>query len=235
MSTTIAATQTTGATGTTAQTTSSTQTPQFVDPAARTSLSASDFMNLFVTQLEYQDPTQPMDSASMATQVAQFDMVNLMTNNNTAINKLVASETQRTQFDAVNYLGRQVSYTGDKLTVGSSGPLPFNLTLNKPAASCVVTIKDSSGNIVKSWDMGPLGQGSQGLSWDGKDASGTSAPAGTYTVSIDAKDAQGNPVTVTTQTTGTVASVKYASDGSPLFDMKDGSEISITDIQAING
>lgn len=235
MSTTVAATQTTGTASTTTQTTSSNQTSNFVNPTDRTTLSESDFMNLFVTQLKYQDPMQPMDSAAMATQVAQFNMVDLMNKNNEAMNKLVASETQRTQFDAVNYLGHQVSYTGSNLTVGNNGPMPFNLNLDKPAASCVVTIKDSSGNLVKSWDLGSLGQGSQSLPWDGKDASGASVPASTYTVSIDAKDAQGNPVTVTTQTTGTVSAVKYAADGSPLFDIKDGPEISITDIQAING
>ncbi|MGB9711989.1 MAG: flagellar hook assembly protein FlgD [Dissulfurimicrobium sp.] len=217
------------------QTPSTTQTPNFVDPNTRTTLTKDDFMKLFVTQLEYQDPMQPLDTGQMATQIAQLNMVDLMYKNNDAINKLVATDNQRMKIDAIGYLGHDVRYTGNKLEVGANGPNPFDLNLDNACTSCVVTIKDSNGKLIKSWDMGPLGKGSHPLNWDGTDATGAKVPAGDYTVTVDAKDDKGNAVNVTTLTTGTVSAISYQADGTPQFNIKNGPTISINDIQTING
>jgi flagellar basal-body rod modification protein FlgD len=235
MTTTTAITNATAATAANTQAASTTQTPKFVDPTDRGTLTKDDFMNLFIKQLQYQDPMQPMDTGQMATQIAQLNMVDLMTKNNDAINKLVTTDNQRMKIDAVGYLGRDVRYTGNTLEVGADGPKPFDLNLDNACASCVVTIKDSSGNLVKSWDMGALGKGTQALNWDGTDATGAKAPAGDYTVTIDAKDTNGNAVNVTTLTTGTVSAISYQTDGTPLFNIKNGPKISINDIQTITG
>lgn len=217
------------------QAASTTQTPKFVDPKDRGTLTKDDFMNLFIKQLQYQDPMQPMDTGQMATQIAQLNMVDLMTKNNDAINELVTADKQRIQIDAAGYIGRDVRYTGNTLEVGADGPKPFDLNLDNACSSCVVTIKDPSGNIVKSWDMGALGKGTQALNWDGTDATGAKAPAGDYTVTIDAKDDKGNAVKVTSLTTGSVSAISYQKDGTPLFKIKNGPSISISDIQGING
>ena len=230
MSSTITATNTSNT-----QAASTAQTPQFVDPNSRSTLTKDDFMKLFITQLQYQDPMQPMDTGQMANQVAQLNMVDLMSKNNDAINKLVTTDNQRMKLDAISYLGHDVRYNGDSLEVGANGPKPFDLNLNNACTSCVVTIKDSKGNLVKSWDMGALGKGAQALNWDGTDATGTKAAAGDYTVTIDAKDDKGNAVNVTTLTTGTVSAVSYQTDGTPQFNIKNGPTISINDIQTING
>ncbi|MGQ9499318.1 MAG: flagellar hook assembly protein FlgD [Dissulfurimicrobium sp.] len=196
-------------------------------------LTRDDFMNLFIKQLQYQDPMQPMDTGEMATQISQLNMVDLMTKNNDAINKLVATDNQRIKLDAVGYLGRDVRYTGNTLEVGVNGPKPFDLNLNNACSSCVVTIKDSNGNLIKSWDLGALGKGTHALNWDGTDATGAKVAAGNYTVSINAKDDKGNAVNVTTLTTGTVSAISYQTDGMPLFNIKNGPQISINDIQTI--
>ncbi|MGQ9811833.1 MAG: flagellar hook assembly protein FlgD [Dissulfurimicrobium sp.] len=196
-------------------------------------LTRDDFMNLFIKQLQYQDPMQPMDTGEMATQISQLNMVDLMTKNNDAINKLVATDNQRMKLDAVGYLGRDVRYTGNTLEVGVNGPKPFDLNLNNACSSCVVTIKDSNGNLIKSWDLGALGKGTHALNWDGTDATGAKVAAGNYTVSINAKDDKGNAVNVTTLTTGTVSAISYQTDGMPLFNIKNGPQISINDIQTI--
>ncbi|PKN22056.1 MAG: flagellar biosynthesis protein FlgD [Deltaproteobacteria bacterium HGW-Deltaproteobacteria-3] len=38
----------------------------------KSTLDRSDFMTLFITQMQHQDPLEPMDSTDMASQLAQF-------------------------------------------------------------------------------------------------------------------------------------------------------------------
>jgi flagellar basal-body rod modification protein FlgD len=43
-------------------------------------MNANDFMTLFLAQLKNQDPTQPMSNSDMVAQLAQFTMINTLTN-----------------------------------------------------------------------------------------------------------------------------------------------------------
>src|SRR6185312_308807 len=71
------------------------------------SLTADDFMNLLVTQLQNQDPSSPMDSAAMVQQTTQLGMMQQMTalgaSSNTALNLQM-------QTAAADLIGKTVSY-----------------------------------------------------------------------------------------------------------------------------
>ena len=49
-----------------------------------------------------------------------------------------------------------------------------------------VTIKDSSGTVVRTIDEGSMSSGTQALSWDGLQDDGTTAADGAYTVELTA-------------------------------------------------
>lgn len=93
------------------------------------SLTADDFMQLLVTQLKNQDPSQPMDSAAMVQQTTQLGMMQQMTalgaSSNTALNLQM-------QTAAADLIGKTVSYndvagqprTGVVTGVSFSGATP---------------------------------------------------------------------------------------------------------------
>ena len=93
------------------------------------SLTADDFMNLLVTQLQNQDPSSPMDSAAMVQQTTQLGMMQQMTalgsSSNTALNLQM-------QTAAADLIGKTVSYndlagkplTGVVTGVSFSGATP---------------------------------------------------------------------------------------------------------------
>jgi flagellar basal-body rod modification protein FlgD len=194
------------------------------------SLDQDDFMKLFITELQYQDPMQPLESADMASQVAQFNMVDLMYKNNDALEDMVASQNSRTSMDAVSMIGHQVRYEGNVLPVTEDGPMAFSVELNEPASMVEVVIKDEQGNAVASWDMGFLTSGKNDLGWDGTDMEGNPVPPGDYTVMVHAVDEQGLDLEVTTWTTGIVSGVEYSEDGAPTLVMADGSNMGLQDI-----
>ena len=83
------------------------------------SLDPSAFLNLFVTQLKYQDPTAPMDPSQMTTVLAQLTTVQDLSNLQTSFQQSLAD----------GMIGEQVTYTptsnstvADRAGDGGSGP-----------------------------------------------------------------------------------------------------------------
>lgn len=198
-------------------------------------LDKDDFMKLFVTQLQYQDPMQPMQSAEMASQVAQFNMVDLMYKNNDAMKEMVDAENSRTSMSAVSMIGHKVRYEGNILPVTGDGPENFSIDLDKPASECNVVIKNSDGQVVASWDAGFMPAGKNPLGWDGKDMNGDPVPEGEYTVSVQAMDDKGEDVSVVTWTTGLVDGITYQDDGLPELTMADGTAVNLSKVWMVEG
>lgn len=79
-------------------------------------LTAQDFMQLLVTQLENQDPTQPMDSAAMVQQTTELGMMQEMSSVQA---NTTSSVTLQAQSIAADLIGRTISYTDAGGTVAS--------------------------------------------------------------------------------------------------------------------
>lgn len=75
-------------------------------PQDQQRVSASDFMELLMTQLQNQDPLNPMEDKDFMAQMAQFSSLEEMSNLNTTMTDF----TQRQQAqNASAYLGREVT------------------------------------------------------------------------------------------------------------------------------
>jgi flagellar basal-body rod modification protein FlgD len=73
-----------------------------------------DYMKLLVTQLQNQNPLEPMDNTEMAAQLAQFSQLQQLEGMNSSFGKVLES-VQRSY--ASSLIGREVSF----LAVGSDG------------------------------------------------------------------------------------------------------------------
>lgn len=73
-----------------------------------TTLGKDAFLQLLVTQLQYQDPTNPMDDTEMVTQLAQFSELEEMENLNTEVR----------QANANSMIGKFASQTSYNVTTG---------------------------------------------------------------------------------------------------------------------
>jgi len=66
-----------------------------------------DYMNLLVTQLQNQNPLEPMDNNEMASQLAQFSMLEQLESMNTNFAGVLAA-SERTY--AASLIGKEVSF-----------------------------------------------------------------------------------------------------------------------------
>ena len=73
-------------------------------------LDKDDFLKLFVTQLQHQDPMSPMDNDQMVAQMSQLSTVEQLTNMASANAGMAQSLAQSS---AVGLIGRTVAWTDD--------------------------------------------------------------------------------------------------------------------------
>jgi flagellar basal-body rod modification protein FlgD len=162
------------------------------------------FLLLLTTQLKNQNPLDPLDTNQFTQQLVQFAGVEQQIRSNESLEALVKLNQTSQLSTAMNYVGATV--TAD----GATSALKQNVAtwyITAPrAASATINITDSTGNIVFTQET-TLDAGTYGYTWDGKKSDGTTAPEGQYTININAKDTNGQGVTVSTQFSGVVDAV----------------------------
>jgi flagellar basal-body rod modification protein FlgD len=168
------------------------------------------FLTLLTTQLQNQDPLNPMDNVELTSQIAQISTVSGIEKLNTTLQTLL-SENQDSQTTlAASLLGQAVMVPGNALAL-SSGAAVGAFELATDADDVAVTITDSNGIAVRTLSLGSLGAGLHDFAWDGTTDDGSTAADGNYTISVAATSGS-DKVTTTALTLGEVRSV--ISDGS---------------------
>ena len=162
--------------------------------AGKTSSAGSDaqdrFLKLLTTQLQNQDPLNPLDNAQMTSQLAQISTVDGITKLNATLQSLVNNSSQSQTLQAASLVGHSVLVPGGGLSL-SQGQAVGGVDLAGPADDVVATIKDANGLTVRSLDLGAMTSGTHTFSWDGKSDAGAAAVDGSYSVSFAAKQGAG--------------------------------------------
>jgi flagellar basal-body rod modification protein FlgD len=144
------------------------------------------FLTLLTTELQNQDPTDPMDNSEMVTQLAQISTISSIEDVTSTLEGISGQISASETLQASALVGNGVLIDGNVIQVDSGVATTFGVTLNGDADSVSVTIKNSTGTVVRTLDEGSMSAGTQSLSWDGLQDDGTIAADGAYTFSISA-------------------------------------------------
>jgi flagellar basal-body rod modification protein FlgD len=198
--------------------------------APKKTLSQDDFLKLFTTQMQFQNPLEPLDNYQMATQMAQFSSVQSLNNINQSLNNLLTNQASSSNLQAQALIGKKIEAGGSGISIEQGVVSAGAYQLSK-SGSAVVQIFDARGKCVRTIPVGAKDASKQKLAWDGKNQDGAALPDGSYTFQVMAKDAQGQSVPVTTYRSGVVSGVSF-DNGSVYFQV--GSErIKFSDLTAI--
>lgn len=172
-------------------------------------LGKEEFLKLLVTQLQYQDPLDPMDNTEFVAQLANFSSLEQMQNlnDNFSDQSLLIQSLNNTM--AVSYIGREAVINADQVRVTDDEVGRFGVYLTDTASEVYVDIIDEGGSIVRSFELGMQGAGSHEVTWDGKDSYGAQVPFGDYTIQVQGEDADGVEITSLPVVIGTIESVAY--------------------------
>lgn len=183
-----------------------------ISTSTESSMNKDDFLKLLVAQLQNQDPLNPADSTEFTAQLATFSSLEELQNINDTLAEVQTSQTILTNSQAVDYIGKEIQALGNTVSLDNGQADPVEFDLSDDAANVYVKIYDENGTFVQDMDLGALTAGQNRVEWDGLDQDGQMAPDGAYQYEVMAVDADGNSVTATTFTTGTVSGV-YHKDG----------------------
>jgi flagellar basal-body rod modification protein FlgD len=162
------------------------------------------FLTLLTTQLQNQNPLDPLDTNQFTQQLVQFAGVEQQINMNTQLQTLVSLQQTAQNSQALGFVGKTVTVQGATAPL-SNGQAQW--TFNPPSpATATFTISDSTGQTVFT-QTGTVHPGAQPFNWNGVDSSGRQWADGNYTLTITATGANGQSVAVPTTVTGVVNSV----------------------------
>lgn len=148
----------------------------------------NQFLTMLVTQLQNQDPTNPMDNSQLTTQLAQINTLSGIEKLNTTLGSISGQISTSQNLQSTTLIGHGVMVDGSQILVGSGTTTPFGVELTTASTATTATIKDSTGATVRTIDLGALSSGVHTFSWDGTLTDGSTAPDGKYSVSIAASN-----------------------------------------------
>lgn len=175
-------------------------------------LGKDDFMNLFITQLQQQNPLEPMENTEFLSQMAQFSSLEQMQNVASAMELLTLSQSASTNSQMISLIGKRIVHPGNGFTQeeGRKTELMFNLPENSPALK--LNILNEKGEIVRTIESSEFKAGFNRYEFDGMDASGTPLSSGLYSYQFVRADGTSDPVSVETYSNLLVDSVAFGSD-----------------------
>ncbi len=187
-------------------------------PAISSDATQDRFLKLLIAQMKNQDPQNPLDNAAVTSQMAQINTVQGISQLNTTLSTML---TQLQGSQAMSLPGHQVLIAGNKVALANNGSglsARAGFDLAADADNVAVDIKDASGNLVTTLNLGAQASGAGTFHWDGSTPGG-SAPAGNYTFSVKASAASagvaasGLMAATVTGSTSTPQGVRLTLDG----------------------
>ncbi|KPK26278.1 MAG: hypothetical protein AMK69_12435 [Nitrospira bacterium SG8_3] len=163
--------------------------------AAVSALGSDVFLRLLVTQLQSQDPTNPVQNEDFVAQLAQFTTLEQATNTNDLLEQLIGQDTQRTQLDLVNLIGRTVVSQGNTVSVGKEDQPTLAYALSGAASRVNIEVLGPNKEVIRTLaSTAPETPGGHQIQWDGLNESGDRVPEGAYQFRVKAEDVNKHPV-----------------------------------------
>ncbi|MEJ8472587.1 flagellar hook assembly protein FlgD [Roseibium algae] len=193
-------------------------------------ITSTDFLQLMVQQLQNQNPLDPMDANSYVDKLVSYASYDAQTDTADNTEALANGQSSSISENGLGYIGQKIEATGNTNTL-TDGAATWNYKLGSNAESSKISISDENGKVVWSGD-GETTVGSHSFTWDGKTTSGVQLDDGaSYTLSVNATDADGDDVNGSTSVVGTVTGIDMTGDESLL--MIGSSSVSVKNVLSI--
>jgi flagellar basal-body rod modification protein FlgD len=181
-----------------------------------TSMGKEQFLQLFIAQLDYQDPLNPLENEEFVAQMAQFSSLEQQMLQNDNLNMILMSQMSQSRASTISFIGKSVLAVGDWMDHEANVPDTLKFHLDGEAESVELKIYDSDGKVVRTMDLEDTQAGDNEIQWDGLDDDGNPMASGDYTFEISALDADEAPIEVMTYITGIVDGVDFSGESPQL-------------------
>jgi flagellar basal-body rod modification protein FlgD len=168
-------------------------------------LTQNDFLQLLVTQMQNQDPTQPTNPSQFVNEFSALSEVSGINSMSNSMSALSNSMSSAQILSGTNLIGHTVIASGNSGSLTAGGSITGAVNVPAGTSALTVQVTDASGQLVRTFSVAPQ-NGVTPFTWDGTTNSGGPAPAGTYNFSISA-DTNGTQSSLTPELAYQVNSV----------------------------
>ncbi len=195
-------------------------------PTANEAGGADRFLKLLVTQLQNQDPMNPMDNAQITSQMAQINTVTGIEKLNATVNGLSNQFAQLQALSGASLVGRDITLVGNRLQL-KGGNATGGFELAGTAGSVKVEVLNGAGRVVETLDLGAQDAGRHAFAWKP-----TAQPDGPYTFRVVA--AQGTQAVAASPLMRDRVEAVRTTGGTLTLETASGHLVAWRDVQGIN-
>jgi flagellar basal-body rod modification protein FlgD len=151
-------------------------------------INEQDFLQLFIAQLQNQDPLSPQDPSQLTAQLAQFSSLEQLTGVNTRLDTLNAVAKASDGTTLISLIGKQVDVDGSSIALTDGKAPSVGYHADKAYDRVTASVSAQDGTVVRVVELGPQTAGDQSFQFDGLDSNGQKVPDGTYKLQIAASN-----------------------------------------------
>ncbi len=199
--------------------------------ARNDSIDQQQFLMLFVSQLQNQDPLNPLDANGLTEQLAQFSSLEQLFTINTNLEAVHEALTAREAVDPLRLLDTEVTVPGDTVTLADGTASGLVVDVPSGVLDLEAEIVTAGGAVLRTLSLGTPPVGELDLPFDGKDDRGATLADGSYQVRVTGRDADGESVSVPTLVRERVTGVDL-SEQPPVL-LLGTRRVALADVQAI--
>jgi flagellar basal-body rod modification protein FlgD len=210
---------------------SSTNTPGAVSQTG--GMDQSAFLKLFTTQLQNQNPLEPVKNEAFVAQLAQFSQLEASTKMADSLNTLVKAQQGAQLLTGASLIGKKVTPpTGAAHFVPGTN---ISGVINVPngADGVELSVYTTSGNKIFSQSLGRQAPGDVLVTWDGRDGTGAIVPEGDYLIKAQV-NTFGTVNTIPIATPVTVTSVVQPSGGELILELSNGMTLPLSQVTNVS-
>lgn len=198
-------------------------------PAQKPAISADfdTFLKMLTVQLSNQDPTNPIESADYAVQLATFSGVEQQVRTNQLLADLGAQSSLSNMTQLAGWVGQEARVAAPVWFDGGAVTLA-----PKPAAmadGATLVVSDANGTVVAREEL-PLGDAP--YLWLGANAAGDPLPKGQYSLQVESRQGDAVLQTDLAESYARITEARRGADGVILV-LQGGIEAKATDVTAL--
>ena len=175
-----------------------------------------EFLLLFTTQLQNQNPLDPMDNEAFVAQLAQFSQLEATVNMSESMTGLVDTLKGDRMLQGSSLIGKKVMTGNGYATLEDDKNISAVISLPNGADDIQLAVYDMAGAKIHEASAGRRMPGDVTIKWDGTDAAGKRLPAGQYRIVANVSSL-GENTQIPITTPSVIKSVTYSPEESDLI------------------
>ena len=192
----------------------------------------SAFLKLFTTQLQNQNPLDPVKNEAFVAQLAQFSQLEATTKMADSLDTMASTSQADRLLQGAALIGKRVSAPEGTAELVEGANISSIISIPNGADKIAVDVYDEAGNLVSTRAMGRQLPGDINISWDGTNNMGERQQPGRYKI-VAAITSMGQVTQMPITTPNTVTSVTYsAAQNDLILELEDGSTVPLSQVSS---